>query len=139
MTAAALPAGRAVRRQFTYRVTTALVIGECIGGGIFDLARKAPFYPVMVHLGYPPYFADILGVAKILAAATLLAPALPRLKEWAYAGIVFNMVGAAASHIAAGDGITAIAPPVAFALITLLSWHLRQPSALRPTPHSTLR
>ena len=54
-------------------------------------------------LGYPVYFLTLLGVWKVLGAIALLVPGLPRLKEWAYAGIVFNMTGAAASHAFSTD------------------------------------
>ena len=111
-----------------YRVSTVLIVGECVTGGVLDLFRQPPFYPVMIDLGYPPYFATILGTAKLLAAAALLAPRLPRLKEWAYAGILINMIGACASHLAAGDPLTAIIAPATFAAIALASWRLRPPT-----------
>jgi hypothetical protein len=40
----------------------------------------------------------ILGFWKVIGATALLAPRFLRLKEWAYAGIFFNVTGAAASH-----------------------------------------
>jgi hypothetical protein len=112
-------------RITVYRVSTVLVIGECVTGGLLDLLRQPPFYPVMIDLGYPPYFATILGTAKLLAAAALLTPGVPRLKEWAYAGVLINMIGACASHLAAGDPRTATIAPAAFAVIALTSWRLR--------------
>jgi predicted alpha/beta hydrolase len=122
------------RRTAYYWAATAAVIGESIAGGVLDLARQAPFYPALIHLGYPPYFSDILGAAKLLAAAALLAPGLPRLKEWAYAGIMINMIGATASHLASGDGISDVTPPAVFAAITLLSYTLarRRPAGSSP-------
>jgi uncharacterized membrane protein YphA (DoxX/SURF4 family) len=119
-----------------YLAATAVMIGESIAGGVLDIARAAPFYPAMIQLGYPPYFATILGAAKLLAVAILLAPGLPRLKEWAYAGILINMTGAAASYVANGSGLANVVPPVAFALIALLSWALRTPS---PRAHTAKR
>jgi hypothetical protein len=112
-----------------YWAATVAMISECIVGGVLDLARQAPFYPAMIELGYPPYFAYILGAAKLLAVAVLLAPGLPRLKEWAYAGILINMTGAAASYLANGSGLANVVPPIAFALIALLSWALRTPTS----------
>ena len=112
-------------RTTVYRVTTVVIIGECVTGGVLDLFRQPPFYPVLIDLGYPPYFATILGTAKLLAAAALLAPGRPRLKEWAYAGILINMIGAGASHLAAGDPATSVVAPAAFAAIALASWRLR--------------
>jgi len=42
------------------------------------------------------------GVFKIPGAVTIVVPGLLRLKEWAYAGIVFELSGAVASHEACG-------------------------------------
>lgn len=51
------------------------------------------------HLGYPPYFGDALVVFKVLGALALIIPQVPkRLKEWAYAGFVFDFIFAGISH-----------------------------------------
>jgi hypothetical protein len=112
-------------RITVYRVSTVLIIAECVSGGVLDLFRQPPFYPVLIDLGYPPYFATILGTAKLLAAAALLTPGIPRLKEWAYAGILINMIGACASHLATGDPPARTIAPATFAVIALTSWRLR--------------
>jgi uncharacterized membrane protein YphA (DoxX/SURF4 family) len=111
-----------------YWAITAVVVGECAVGGTMDLLRMPPFYPIMIDLGYPSYLATILGTAKILAAVVLLAPALPRLKEWPYAGVVINMVGAAASPGAMHQSNTNLIAPAAFAGLAILSWALRPPT-----------
>jgi hypothetical protein len=79
---------------------------------------------MMIDLGYPSYLATILGTAKLAAAVVLLAPRLPRLKEWAYAGVLINMIGAAASNAAAHlfGGMIA---PTALAVLALTSWAVR--------------
>lgn len=46
------------------------------------------------HLGYPAYFLPFIGVAKVLGSVAILVPGFPRIKEWAYAGLVFDLVGA---------------------------------------------
>src|SRR4051794_28466941 len=45
-------------------------------------------------LGYPQYMIPFLGIAKVLGVIGILLPGFPRLKEWAYAGLVFDLVGA---------------------------------------------
>ena len=57
----------------------------------------------------------------------LVVPGLLRLKEWAYAGIVFELSGAAASHALSGHANDMVAPAV-FAGLALASWVLRPPS-----------
>jgi DoxX-like family len=111
-----------------YWVVTGIVVGECAIGGVMDLFRMAPFYPVMIELGYPGYLATIMGTAKIIAAVVVLAPRLPRLKEWAYAGIVINMIGAAASHVAMRQALTTLIAPAMFAGLAILSWAWRPPA-----------
>jgi DoxX-like protein len=126
----ATPAGPSRRRRRTvaYWTVTAVVVGECAVGGAMDLLRMAPFYPLMIDLGYPAYLATIMGAAKIVAAVVLLAPRLPRLKEWAYAGVVINMVGAAASQVAVHQALGTLVAPAAFAALALASWAWRPPA-----------
>jgi uncharacterized membrane protein YphA (DoxX/SURF4 family) len=91
------------RRLIAYWVTTAIIAAEFAIGGVMDVLRLPPFFEILRHLGYPGYFSVILGVWKVLGAVAVLARRFPRLKEWAYAGMFFNMTGAAASHLAVGD------------------------------------
>jgi hypothetical protein len=80
---------------------------------------------MLAHLGYPPYFKYILGPWQFACAAALLAPRLPRVKEWAYIGAFFNYSSALVSHLFAGDG--ADIPAAVFAALTIVSWSLRPP------------
>jgi len=77
------------------------------------------------------YFFAILGVWKALGAIAILAPGFPLLKEWAYAGIFFDLTGAAASCAAVGGygayGFHVLAPLI-IAGIMVASWALRPPS-----------
>lgn len=82
----------------------------------------------MRHLGYPDYFATVLGLWKIAGAIAVLAPGLPLLKEWAYAGIVFDLTGAAASHAFAGDDAGKVITPMVLVVIAAASWWLRPES-----------
>lgn len=50
-------------------------------------------------LGYPKYIIAFLGVAKTLGVIAILIPGFPRIKEWAYAGLFFDLVGATYSNI----------------------------------------
>ncbi|MBN8681904.1 MAG: DoxX family protein [Chitinophagales bacterium] len=65
------------------------------------------------HLGYPAYIVPFLGAAKIAGAIVLLIPAFRRIKEWAYAGLFFDLAGAFFSLIAV-DGFK---PELAFMLV----------------------
>jgi uncharacterized membrane protein YphA (DoxX/SURF4 family) len=111
-----------------YWIITAVLATECLVGGVMGGLQMSPFRDTAIHLGYPAYFMSILGVWYVSAGLVLLAPRLPRLKEWAYAGLVFNYTGAAASHIWVGDGAGKLVAPVAFLGLTAASWALRPPS-----------
>lgn len=58
----------------------------------------------LIHktLGYPEYFIPFIGLAKIIGSITLLIPFFNRLKEWAYAGLFFDLFGAVYSLISIG-------------------------------------
>src|SRR5579864_2280570 len=93
-----------------YWTTTSLIALETFAGGVIDLTHgrtgvvSGPFVTqVVTSLGYPVYVLAILGIFKIPGAIALVVPGFPRLKEWAYAGIVFELSGAVASHAACGN------------------------------------
>lgn len=111
-----------------YWAATVLVTTELLLGGAWDVLRLPQVRVVTDHLGYPPYFLVILGVWKLLGAAALLAPRLPLLKEWAYAGVVFADTGAIASHLTVGYGAGELAFLIPLLGLTVLSWSLRPPS-----------
>jgi hypothetical protein len=115
-------------RTVLYWVATLLLAFGLGAGGLTDVLRIKPVLELMTHLGYPGYFCVILGVWKVLGAVAILAPGTPRLKEWAYAGIVFDLTGAAASHFAAGDDATQLLAPIIFTVVTVVSWALRPAS-----------
>jgi uncharacterized membrane protein YhaH (DUF805 family) len=54
------------------------------------------------ELGYPVYFIPFIGVAKLLGVIAILVQRFPRLKEWAYAGLFFDLIGATYSIAAIG-------------------------------------
>jgi len=108
-----------------YWLSTGLLGLDFLVGGAFQIARAPQAVEGFAHLGYPAYFAILLGVWKVLGAIVLLLPGLPRLKEWAYAGIFFDVTAAVVSVIAVGDGVASASLPFAFVVLTLVSWALR--------------
>jgi hypothetical protein len=115
-------------RSISYWVTTAILAFVMLSGGVADVVHQADAAAGMVHLGYPLYFITILGAWKLAGGVALLAPRLPRLKEWAYAGAVFDLTGATLSHAATGDDVRHIVTPLLFAAIAVASWALRPAS-----------
>jgi uncharacterized membrane protein YphA (DoxX/SURF4 family) len=118
-------------RLIVYWVTTAVLAFVLLSGGIANLMQQAQTIAGMRRLGYPDYVASILGFWKILGGITILAPGLPRAKEWAYAGIFFDFTGAAASHAFSRDygaGAFHIIVPLVLVVILSISWWLRPAS-----------
>jgi hypothetical protein len=68
-----------------------------------DVTQSEMAAEVFTDLGYPVYLLPFLGVAKIAGVVTILLPSFRRLKEWAYAGLVFDLTGALYSHLSVGD------------------------------------
>lgn len=121
-------------RQATYAATTALAVLAFAGSGFANLLRVEHMAEDMAHLGYPRYFMTILGTWKVLGAIVVASPRLPRAKEWAYAGMIFDLTGAAASRAAAGDGVTTVLVPLTIAAIVGMSWATRPASRKLATP-----
>ena len=71
-------------------------------------------------LGYPEYFIFFIGVAKVLGSIAILIPGLRRLKEWAYAGLVFDLIAAIYSIIKTQP----LDPSIAFLILPLLLFAL---------------
>lgn len=115
-------------RKIGYWVTTALVALGFAAGGAFDLGQSPQVVEGLRHLGYPAYFAALLGAWKVLGAVAIVAPGFARLKEWAYAGIVFDLTGAAISHAAVGDGADKLFAPLLLLAFAVTSWALRPQS-----------
>ena len=103
-----------------YWVITVLSAGLMLLSAIPDIISNPGAVKVFEHLGYPAYLLPFLGLAKIVGSVTILVPRQLRLKEWAYAGLIFDATGAAYSHFRSGDGV-AIWVFAIIALVLLLS------------------
>jgi uncharacterized membrane protein YphA (DoxX/SURF4 family) len=112
-------------KTIIYWLSTGLLGLDFLVGGAFQISRSPEAVQGFAHLGYPAYFLTLLGVWKILGAIALFVPRFPRLQEWAYAGIFFDVTAAVVSVIAVGDGVLPALLPLAFVVLTLASWALR--------------
>ena len=112
-------------KSTSYWVVTVMVASFIGSGGAAELARVPGTVQGLVQLGYPVYFATIIGFWKLLGAIAILVPRFPRLKEWAYAGIFFNMTGAAATGVFVGAATWHVIVDVVLTLLTIASWALR--------------
>lgn len=115
-------------RAAAYWTTTIFGPASFVIGAYLHLSRDPQVMATLAHLGYPPYFAIILGIWKLAGAVAIVIPGVPRLKEWAYAGFFFDLTAAAASRAFAGDGIADIIAPLGFLCLVAASWALRPAS-----------
>jgi len=107
---------------------TVLLTLASLPGGAAHFVGQRDAVESVVRLGYPTYFVAILGFWKVLGGIALLVPGFPRLKELAYAGVFFDLAGAAASHVLCRGATWHVAVPVVLAALTVISWALRPPS-----------
>ncbi|MEX0771991.1 MAG: DoxX family protein [Balneolales bacterium] len=98
--------------------------------GIVQLIKMEEEVEVIMQLPYPTYILTLLGIWKLLAVIAILLPKLPLLKEWAYAGIFFNMTGALYSHLIHSEGAidlfgATLLAPILLLVLTGVSWYYR--------------
>ncbi|MBD1380289.1 DoxX family protein [Metabacillus arenae] len=89
--------------KIIYWIFTGLLVALMVLGSIPDIMSAPDAVALFNHLGYPAYLLPFLGIAKLLGVVAILIPGFPRIKEWAYAGFVFDITGAMYSSIAVGD------------------------------------
>jgi uncharacterized membrane protein YphA (DoxX/SURF4 family) len=115
------------KTKILYWIFTILFALLMFGSGIPDILSN-PIAVKGMHeeLGYPLYFLPFIGVAKALGAIAILIPGFPRIKEWAYAGLFFDLIAAMYSIMAAGKPASDWAPmvfPIALAVIAYVLYH----------------
>lgn len=108
--------------KYLYWIATGLIALMMVASGAMYFISEDIMQNI-ARLGYPDHFRVTLGIAKLIGAAVLLAP-LPRsMKEWAYAGFAITFVSAFIAHVAAGDPIGDVIPPVVALAILLTSYY----------------
>ncbi len=107
-----------------YWISTVLIV---LNMGFFafgQIVQSNPkFIEEMALFGFPLPFIKALGFSKIFGIVALLVPGFPRIREWAYAGFAFTLLGAAFAHIAAGMYITPHWVMLAVLFVSYFLWH----------------
>lgn len=85
-----------------YWIFTILFVGLMAFTAVPNLLNT-PESVQLIHdqLGYPKYFVPYIGLAKLVGCVAILIPGLDKIKEWAYAGLFFDLVSSIYSGIAA--------------------------------------
>ena len=112
-------------KTIAYWVVSGLLVFQLAFSGIGALIKLDFLIESMRHLDLPLYIMNILGSAYVLGAITIIVPGFLKLKEWAYAGVVFAMTAALLSHIMIGDGFEEAFPAAAILSLNVASYLLR--------------
>ncbi|MFO8100023.1 MAG: DoxX family protein [Salinibacter sp.] len=124
--------------KYLYWGTTALLALMMAGSGtMYFVAENAS--QTFAELGFPDYFRIELGIAKLLGAAALVLP-LPRsVKEWTYAGFGISFISAIIAHLAVGDPVADVVPPIvasALLVTSYVTYHTYRRAPAAPVPET---
>ncbi|MBB6108305.1 DoxX family protein [Mucilaginibacter lappiensis] len=101
-----------------YWVFTGLLLAFMGIGAVPDLLSMPEALAIFKQLGYPAYLSPFMGAVKLLGVIAILIPGFPRIKEWVYAGFVFDLTGATFSSLAIGTPVLKVSPMlIGYALI----------------------
>lgn len=115
------------RTKILYWVFTIIFAAFMLLTAIPDILMASEAVSFMTHLGYPKYFIMFIGVAKVLGSIAILIPGYPRIKEWAYAGLFYDLIGAVYSIFCIGEGVGAwpIFVMIAIGVCSYIYYHKR--------------
>ncbi|MGE0560437.1 MAG: DoxX family protein [Flavobacteriales bacterium] len=113
------------KTKMLYWVFTILLCLMLFADGFGGITQQQAGQDVLQHLGYPMYLLIITGVAKWLALIAILQSKFKAIKEWAYAGISINFIGAFASRAFVRDSFFETIFPIftlGFMFISYFLW-----------------
>lgn len=111
-----------------YWIVTGLFAFFMLGSAIPDIISAPLAVEGFTKMGFPTYMLPFLGIAKTFGVLAILVPGFPRLKEWAYAGLVFDLLGATYLIIMAGLPASSWVPmiiPISLAAGSYILYHKR--------------
>jgi hypothetical protein len=122
------------KTKILYLVFTSLFAIMMFGSAIPDVfSNEIAIKGMHTDLGYPLYFIPFIGVAKVLGVIAILIPGYQRIKEWAYAGLFFDLIGATYSIIASGGNASQwgfMIMPIALGALSYFYYHKRKSGAV---------
>lgn len=124
------------KNKIIYWSLTGLVSLGFLMSSFMYLGKSAELMENFAKIGFPVYFVSILGLAKLLGAIALVNPWFPKLKEWAYAGFTFVLLGAVWTHLATS---TPFAAPLVFLVLLGASYFFYQRITVKESEYSAVR
>jgi len=110
------------KTKIIYWILTGLFLFVMVGSAIPDVMVVDMAVQGFKEMQMPAYLLPFVGVAKILGAIAILIPGYPRVKEWAYAGLIFDLIGAVYSVAASGKSLENWAPMFLFIALGFASY-----------------
>ena len=104
------------KTKIIYWICTVLLIAMMLMSAVTSFMPNPQGEAMMKAIGYPYNVLQLLAIAKILGSIALLVPGFPRIKEWAYAGFTFDLIGAIFAFYMVGTPLA----DLAFMLVGLL-------------------
>lgn len=127
-----------MKHKLLYWVPTGLLAALFTMSGVFNVTRQPNVMESLAHVGFPAWMATLLGVYKLLAAAALIFGARwPRLQEWAFAGLFFDLSGAIVAHVMVSDGVAGSAPAGILLVLTGVTYAAQRSFPQRETAAAT--
>jgi uncharacterized membrane protein YphA (DoxX/SURF4 family) len=116
-----------------YWIVTGLFLLMMAFSGISSLASPEKAVEFFKTMNMPAYLISFLSIAKLLGVIAILVPGYPRLKEWAYAGLTFDLIGAVYCNYAVGKPTAEWMPILIFVALAFVSYFLYH-KKLSPQP-----
>ena len=108
--------------KIVYWTSTIIFAGMFLMSAMMYLTKSPELVEGMKFLGFPMFILPLLGTAKLLGAIALLQPKFKTLKEWAYAGFTFNLIGAIWAHVATNTPFTLVAVFFVVLAVSYIFW-----------------
>ena len=107
-----------------YWITTGLLALLMAFSAISSLVSTGPALEFFKGLNMPAYLISFISIAKILGVVGILIPGYPRIKEWAYAGLIFDLIGAWWCNFSSGKTTAEWFPIIIFIGVAFASYFL---------------
>ena len=91
------------RTNVIYWILTGLLALLILPGAVMNMLSTKESVEIFQHINFPKYMIPFLGTAKVLGIIAILIPGYPRIKEWAYAGLFYDLLGAGYAGFSSGD------------------------------------
>ncbi|WP_276134728.1 DoxX family protein [Polluticoccus soli] len=80
------------KTNIIYWSVTLPFVAFMLSSAIPNMLATPDWIGIFKSLGYPEYLVSFVGFAKFLGIVAILVPGFPRVTEWAYAGLAFDII-----------------------------------------------